>query len=338
MKIHNLDMDSTLEDFINLIKNILSLNPEEANNNIIKIIDPLATNTSNELYSHRHLDNQKLEYKSFLKPHLDLYKTPNIFIGNIFLDCNFVGYLSAAYSVKLLNEEYVNSFHDLRLFVSLLYRRFILNNKKIVICIYSSIDHQDKIKKLKNTIWYKDFSRNSNLNFFEIYGGAKNTYSQDGKIFLNVEEGYDKLSLKTFKMIEYFYKYHDFDYLLKIDSSIIDRDSSIRQYTFDNFENNFRYKLFNRDYDGVLNVENHSFRYIRQWAQSKNMQAYPEKIFKNEKIPDFWGGNAYALSRKSCKVLSQNGDTFSEFKKHMCGCEDLCVGYILRKNEIKNWN
>jgi len=338
MKTHALNIDSTLDDFINLIRNIISLDPEQSQNTIIKIIDPSASNTFNELYSHRHLDNKKLAYKNFLKPNLDLYKTPNIFIGNIFLDYNFVEYISICCPVKLLKEEYLNAFEDLRLLVSILYRRFILNTKKILICIYSSIDHQDKIKKLKNTIWYKDFSRNSNLNFFEIYGGAENTYTKGGKVFLNVEEGYDKLSLKTFKMIEHFNKYYDFDYLLKIDSSIIDRDSSIRQYTFHNFENNFRYKLFERDYDGVLNVENHNFRYIHQWAQSKNMKAYPEKIFKNEKIPDFWGGNAYALSKKSCKILSQNREVFHDFKQYMCGCEDLCVGYILKKNGIKNWN
>jgi hypothetical protein len=161
---------------------------------------------------------------------------------------------------------------------------------------------------------------------------------KNAQLFLNVKEEYSKLSIKTYKMIEFFNKYYQFDYLLKIDASIIDRDSRIRQYTFDNFENNYNNKLFIRDYDGILNVENHSFRYIRQWAQSKNMKANPEKIFGNEKIPDFWGGNAYVLSKKACDIISRNEKNFIDFEKHMCGCEDLCVGLTLHQNGIKNWN
>lgn len=337
MKNYSLSINSTFEDFKNFVNNY-GFEDKERYKNIIKIEDPSANNLENVLYSHRHLGNHKLEYKNLLKPGLDIYNTPNLFAGNIYLDDEFINFICGSYSVKLLLETYEHSLHDFRIFICNLHRRFILSKNKILICIYSSLSHQEKVEEIKKSVWLNDFNRYDNTQFFEVYGGASKTYSTDNKVFLETKEDYKELSLKTYEMINYFNKYYDFDFLLKIDSSIIDRDSDIRQYTFRNFENNYRNKLFIRDYDGVLNVENHSFRYIHQWAQSKNMKASPEHIFGNGKIPDFWGGNAYVLSKKSCEILSQNKNIFEDFKEHMCGCEDLCIGYILNKNGIKNWN
>lgn len=337
MKTYTLNINSTYQDFRNFL-NSYDYEDKNKHKNIIKIEDPSASNSENVLYSHRHLGNHNLEYKYFLNPNLDIYKTPNILMGNIYLNDDFVTFICASYHHKLLLRTYKESLFDFRFFICNLYRRYILSRSKILICIYSSLHHEDKVKQIKKSVWFNDFNRHANTKFFEVYGGAENTYSLGNKVFLSVDEDYKKLSLKTYKMIEYFNKYHDFDFLLKIDSSIIDRDSDVRQYTFSNFENNYRNKLFIRDYDGVLNVENHSFQYIQQWANSKNLKVEPEKIFGDEKIPDFWGGNAYVLSKKACGILSQNENYFLDFEKHMAGCEDLCVGYILRKNGVKNWN
>ena len=50
--------------------------------------------------------------------------------------------------------------------------------------------------------------------------GSTNNY-KDNVLQLKCKESYDSLSLKTFQMIKMCNKYFDYDFLIKIDSSIV---------------------------------------------------------------------------------------------------------------------
>ena len=115
--------------------------------------------------------------------------------------------------------------------------------------------------------------------------------------------------------------------------------SKNRIFKFSNFVNNFENKFFQKKYDGVVNVENHTFKNINQWAESKGYFVNPRIIFEKEKdLPDFWGGKSYVLDKDCCKILSNNKNNFIEFKDNLLGCEDLCVAYTLKQNGVVNWN
>jgi len=299
-------------------------------------------NSVNEIISYRDLNNHYFaigaELKKYIKfKKLNIWNIPNLFIGNIWISKEFQEYISSLNYRDIIKKIDKNNF-NLRIEISKLYRSYILKNKKIILCIYTCEKDREKLNLLKKSNWYSHYSKYRNIKFIEVYAGNNILSFENKKLLLNTEESYSNLSMKTYHMIDFVYKNFDFDYFMKLDCGIINRPTKIRQFTFNNFVNNFENKLFYREYDGVLNVENHTFKSIHGWANGKGFFVDPESIFiKENNIPDFWGGNCYVLDKNNCGIISNNKQNFQLFKDKMAGCEDLCVGYTLKQNGVINW-
>lgn len=294
------------------------------------------------LVSHRilknHLFSNYNNYEVYTKNLLesDPYSVPNILTGNIYIDLKFLNYIKKINIKKILF--LFKETKDVRYTLSKIYREYLLENLNIIVGIYTCKYDEKKLTLLKSSEWFEKYSKYKNIQFIDVYAGSNITCLSNSTLNLKTEESYGNLSMKSYYMIDYIYNNFDFDYFMKLDCGIINRPTNIRQFTFNNFVNNFENKLFYREYDGVLNVENHTFKSIHGWANGKGFSVDPESIFiKESNIPDFWGGNCYVLNKNNCGIISNNKQNFQLFKDKMAGCEDLCVGYTLKQNGVANW-
>ena len=120
-----------------------------------------------------------------------------------------------------------------------------LSTSKILICIYTCNRDAESVAELKDTDWFKDVSSRDNFEIIQVLAdpSIKEEYAFKNNILtLKTEESYDNLCIKTYKMIDACSKLFNFDYLLKIDSSIIKNNhiSVSPAFSFYNFENKFK--------------------------------------------------------------------------------------------------
>ena len=103
---------------------------------------------------------------------------------------------------------------------------------KKLICIYTCPEDQQHLTKLKQTDWYKQVIEDMNCIVLEVYANPNihkdsilelNENMKDGTLTIKTEEAYSKLGLKTYYMIKACTShFNSFDYLIKVDSTIID--------------------------------------------------------------------------------------------------------------------
>jgi hypothetical protein len=214
-----------------------------------------------------------------------------------------------------------------------------LSTSKILICIYTCKRDAESVAELKDTDWFKDVSSKDNFEIIEVLAdpSIKEEYAFKNNILtLKTEESYDNLCIKTYKMIDACSKLFNFDYLLKIDSSIIKNNhiSVSPAFSFYNFENKFKENFFSKPYNGYVKIEGNSLESFRNWASSKSLFVLPEALFSEvgfDKWPkSYWGGKCYSVSKELIPLVVQNESLFYKFKNLMGGCEDFCIGMILR--------
>ena len=216
---------------------------------------------------------------------------------------------------------------------------YTLSTSRILVCIYTCEQDSENLFLLKNTDWYKSYSSMSNFKFISVYASEdiESDYLLSGsKLTVKTKESYDNLSVKTIQMIKSCKELFNFDFLIKIDSSIISKASSEIHdvFSFNNFLSKFNDDFLEQDYNGYVPIIGNTIESFKGWARSKNLTVMPELIFGSlgyENWPSkYWGGKCYILSNNSVDKLIKNEDLFHVFKDHMGACEDFCVGTILK--------
>jgi hypothetical protein len=218
-------------------------------------------------------------------------------------------------------------------------KMYTLSTSRILACIYTCEGDKQNLSLLKQTDWYKTYSSMSNFKFIDVYAseGIECDYLLKGSMLtVKTKESYDNLSVKTIQMIKSCRELFDFDFLIKIDSSIIsDASSKVHDiFSFENFVSQFDDKFLSEDYNGYVPIMGNTIDSFKGWARSKNLTVMPELIFGSlgyDNWPSrYWGGKCYILSNTSIDKLIKNEDLFHVFKDHMGACEDFCVGTILK--------
>jgi hypothetical protein len=219
---------------------------------------------------------------------------------------------------------------------------FTSYTNKVLVCVYTHKGDHVNLEKLKRTAWYLHYSKLSNFTFIDFYGDSINSGGTNNSVILEAEDDYSKLSIKTIKMVEYSVNNIDFDFLVKIDSSIVSdaHVSSSNLFSFDNFIRKFNSNFFNLEYNGYVPILRNTFKSFRSWAASKKLAVMPEILFQDIGLDmwpnSYWGGKCYSISLQCCHALINNKPLFYRFKELMGGCEDLCVGTVLRKEFINH--
>lgn len=212
-----------------------------------------------------------------------------------------------------------------------------LSTSKILICIYTCEKDVEHLNKLKETKWYKKYSKYKNITMVDVYAGQlEDEYEyKNGELVVNTEEIYTNLCEKTYKMLSACIDLFDFDYLIKLDSSLISyaHGKLDFRFTFEYFEKRFNEGfLTSKDYSGCIPIIGQNVKTLKDWSLTKNLNTCPSLFLAMCSVnilPDYWSGKTYSLSRDSCTKVLKNKYVFDAAKDYMAGTEDLSVALSL---------
>ena len=209
-----------------------------------------------------------------------------------------------------------------------------LSTSKILICIYTCENDVDSLNELKETEWYKKYSQYNNITIIDVYAdeNINQEYNyKNNELTVKTEESYTNLSIKTYKMIETCINIFDFNFLIKLDSAIIQNKYNHinSKFSFEYFVKSFKSGKILKDYGGCCPILATSIDSLNHWSNSKGLESSPSLFLMSigRELPQhYWAGSSYCLSRKNCLKVIKNEDVFSKAKDYMCGIEDLSIG------------
>jgi len=216
---------------------------------------------------------------------------------------------------------------------------------KKLICIYTCNRDKQHLDKLKQTDWYEQVTNDESCQVLEVYADPDiqeesilelSENMKDGILILKTEEAYDKLSLKTFNMIKACVSHtSDFDYLIKVDATLIDYDHPHPNIDFNYFVSCFNQPSFYKEYNGICKWGGVSASTHYSWTQRKgipNIRLEPMvEALGNEPFA-FYSGKCYVLNNDLCKHIAAHGETMAlVYATHLAGVEDIMI-YKLYEN------
>ena len=90
-----------------------------------------------------------------------------------------------------------------------------------LICINTCEKDADELEYLKKSDFYKKLKETGGIGIIDVYRGVSQTKFENGKLFLEGEERYDHLHIKTFQMISWCVKNLSFNRLVKLDCNFL---------------------------------------------------------------------------------------------------------------------
>tara|TARA_B100000035_G_scaffold106874_1_gene90641 strand:+ start:790 stop:1446 length:657 start_codon:yes stop_codon:yes gene_type:complete len=209
-----------------------------------------------------------------------------------------------------------------------------LSTSKILVCIYTCEKDRSSLEKLKSTNWYKDISSRNNFQAIDVFAdeSINEEYQlKNNTLTVKTQESYDNLCIKTYKMIQACNQLFEFDYLLKIDSNIIENrhNKTSMLFSFEYFLEKFYNSGVIGEYNGLTPIAGNTIESFRNWANSKSLFVMPEVILSelggNCWPKSYWAGGCYCLGKNSILKILQRKDLFDKFKNLMGGCEDMAI-------------
>lgn len=206
------------------------------------------------------------------------------------------------------------------------------DNCNTLVCIYTSCEDIDQAKQLKDSLILNDSK-------FIIFVSRDYSGDEEGVVKLDVKEGYDVLSLKTFKMFEYIKKAGiAFNRLYKIDSTVL--SGSTCQHKFEKLSN-VKEVFFNQG----LDIKSQYFGacpYIATeestlaWAKEKGMSIKGGSwwLLTHKDHINYFSGKFYGLGREFFNFLIDKSPIYglsNLMVRDWGGCEDMMVGLIYEK-------
>ena len=203
---------------------------------------------------------------------------------------------------------------------------------KKLICIYTCIKDQPRLKKLKETDWYRQVTTDDECTVIEVYAdpsiSEEYIYTEgENVLIVRAEEVYNKLSIKTYSMIKACVNLMEFDYLVKVDATVIDYKYPHPSLNYNHFLKMFNQPEFFKEYGGMHCWENIASDIGRfpTAARGMSLGLLPENF-------SFYSGKCYVIDNNVCKYIAKHGETTAySFAKHINGAEDLMV-YKLYKS------
>jgi len=210
---------------------------------------------------------------------------------------------------------------------------------KKLVCIYTCEADKDDMLFIKNTDWYHDTIRSSDSKIIKVLASPYVSTSklEGDTLWVHAPESYSTLSLKTYAMISACVELLDFQYLIKVDSSLTRyKPRSYRQaLTFENFIKNFYKEDFYQEYNGLFKIESSSAD-LGKWAKLRGLDNFDLDKLSDKNVPDWFCGKCYVIEREVAEFISSNGGKCAEdHANFLGGSEDLMVGkmYSIYKDD-----
>ena len=207
-----------------------------------------------------------------------------------------------------------------------------------IVCVYSSCKHLNYALKLCES--FKSINHKTII--FLTKDCKKKFNSKEFKIvYLNVKEGYTKLSLKTHEMLKHIHANYDYKTIYKIDATVETGETAQKppEHKSEIFKKFFNGSYCrNKDYDGASR-RNTEAKGLKKWADKKeitvNIKNFKE-IVQRDSV-EYYSGKFYVIGYDFAKYIIEKSDIkklSSTLEKHLGGTEDLMIG-VLYQNYIK---
>lgn len=200
-----------------------------------------------------------------------------------------------------------------------------------IICIYTC--EKDIVSKnlIKKSKWYKKEIKNKKNKIIFVYAKKikKNFDLIKDILYVNTEEEYSNLSIKTLKMIKACVKMFNFKYLIKLDSTLINYKTEIKELNFKNFENWYDSKLWLSPYSGIYLHKDVTIDSIKKWCTRKGLSCKPNMIIQCKKI-SYYSGKCYSINYSNCIHISNKIRESMLYRMHMAGIEDIFISQNIK--------
>ena len=207
-----------------------------------------------------------------------------------------------------------------------------------LICVYSSCDHLDSAFKLCKNLKFTNYK----IIIFLSKDCKKQFNSVEHEIvYLDNEEGYEKLSLKTYEMLKYIHTNYDYKTIYKIDATVETGETCQikKEHKHEIFKKFFNGTYCrNKEYDGAGKRLTNEKR-LKNWADKKQIKINT-KIFRDLTQCDsitYYSGKFYVIGYDFSKYIIEKSDIkniSSTLTQYLGGSEDLMIG-ILYQNYLK---
>ncbi len=197
---------------------------------------------------------------------------------------------------------------------------------KYLVCVYTCDrePYRTYLRELCSKDWFKKLKQDPEVSIYYVYADASCTESRidGGRLTLAVQEEYSRLAAKTYEMIRYLVARGEFDYLIKVD------DSVVTQYFGRLLQNLDVRKMCNGDYGGAELMKSNQ-RSFEEFSRIKKLtNVLPTPYMQGI----FFKGKFYFLSKRACQVVSERGESLLPvFLERVGGAEDIFVAKVLEE-------
>lgn len=215
----------------------------------------------------------------------------------------------------------------------------------IIICLYTCNDDEKKLTDAYNEGWIKRYKADSRVKFINVYASpslVEPWILRGENLIVKCEESYDKLSIKTYKMISSVVDFTKFKFLIKIDC-----DLEYRTYQYTKLIDSLLDDNQSMHYTGVKKVKIIT-REFKRWLWNNNrikynkdkMNLFNRKFYWTSLRPKgFFMGPCYSLSYSLCKYITDYGDEIANIlAKFGGGMEDVMVASYYKQFPYKKKN
>lgn len=204
-----------------------------------------------------------------------------------------------------------------------------------IVCIYASHAHVNMAVELKNTL---PQTPERKYFIFTANGYDRSDLDDDSIVILDVPEGYELLSLKTYQMLKYIHQLNvDFKNIYKIDATVYTGETCIKkEEKLENITKRFFSRSTVNHYDGVRQCTCGKGGMLK-WARDKNIknfsgtqQKWYDSLTKAIKIK-YFSGKFYTISREFLDFII-NDSRINRLSQVLSddwgGCEDIMIGFL----------
>jgi len=210
----------------------------------------------------------------------------------------------------------------------------------MLVCIYTCKKHADLLSKFYATEFGEYLKGLPNTLVLETYADPEIPESMHDKsqLTLKTNEEYEKLSVKTYLMIEYCISNFQFKHLLKVDvtnvlpRSNLESESSHAEITPRQLVEFMGRRVSFGDYEGIKLLSNAGRSGAEKWARKKGGAIDYQRIFGDRNMSSYYTGKCYALSYRFAQYIAQHGAGMAqEHARYLMGSEDVMIGRLIEK-------
>ena len=225
-----------------------------------------------------------------------------------------------------------------------------------LICIYTCSRDIECDILIRESDWY--LKNQSPVLFVTCDPSITHDYifqHKSNKLIIKTEESYTNLSTKTLKMIQAVVAEMQFDYMVKVDSTLINyRMKTESWHKWSAFEEFIASDKSLQVYGGIKYWKHLKLRRTLAWHRDRGISVNKDDIVnifrgnipydkhKNKwykvKFPGWWTGKCYVINREFAEYISLNGDSINSMfiKANLGAPEDLYIGNMYsRYNKLR---